>query len=284
MGLNATLLTLPAELQILIISHLEIEDQFSASQVCDTWKDIIVNHKTIQKGRYITTPGSQFYTHKLVTIKAEPPESPHFSFKIRNGTLTSFIYHHCGLFSAASNESIVERNRELGSTWRDISECIFIDEQMFSPFIDPHYFPEIGHDKKNPRHRFLVKKLKQNRSLRRPVTPEFNPYDTSDPSYGKDSRYGRTGYEFSTGLSFCHNLTWSSDKWKAELRFQNKTTVREALEAITTEVLSILNDWGIKTDVDHQMIFMTADDNKGVWSLAGGVVTELGDSYKDLEV
>ncbi|KAK6540897.1 hypothetical protein TWF694_008281 [Orbilia ellipsospora] len=290
----ATILTIPIELQEQILSNLTLLDQLAASHICPLWRTIILTRLPFLKSRYAsiihTTANNQiiiewkeydipFNNHIFITWKNL--DEPHFFFKVQNGILKSFTHKHVDPFTnyATRISQMDKKNESLDTRWRDISECTFLDDPVFSPF-DEINFP----DDDNTLPLFWKKK-----AIREPEedilfeTVENTKYDYYDPtdhetSEGEESENKstlcRTGPEFTASVTSGDNTQWRPDRWQAHVRIRKNTTVGELMREMLRESVGIVGRFGIHTPQEHELFFYTGNDETGVWHISAGYIEQ----------
>ncbi|KAK6532856.1 hypothetical protein TWF281_007029 [Arthrobotrys megalospora] len=282
-----TLLTLPVELQLQVLSHLSIGDQITAAKICPLWKDILLNEQLTKRSRYgYSAYSKKVCGHRLVVWATEKPAEkqmlPHFSFIVQNGILKSFL---C-LNGLPVDQSNIEGRRPNDTSplllSGDISDCIFLDEPILTPFVTNPPQPFTLSDGETPKP-LLTRKQQQaidGEKVGEVVHRKYSTYyyDTEDSAGEASAETESKGYRFTAFLNVTHSSTWSGDMWTATLNLRRETTVREAAEAIVKEVEPILRKWGIKTELPHEIFFAGHDESKSGWRLVAGFITDTDDS------
>ncbi|KAF3932509.1 hypothetical protein ABW20_dc0100058 [Dactylellina cionopaga] len=120
------ILTLPAELQIQILSHLPFIDQFTAAKVCTLWSDLLKT-KSLLRTRYIEPlPEGSSKTllgmHRLFRFYQDVPSW--FGFTVQSGEVKGYFV------SALTPIGVAEPIK-----FESIANSQFLDDPIFSPFL-----------------------------------------------------------------------------------------------------------------------------------------------------
>ncbi|KAF3097390.1 hypothetical protein TWF102_006369 [Orbilia oligospora] len=269
---RSTLLALPTELQYQILSYLPIQDQLSAAKICFLWKDIVLNDKAIQQTR----------------------SKPAFSFMVQNGVIKRFRYPYEIHESSEGTQTILDKDMTGETPPKfdgDITDCIFLDEPLFTPFptSTPVPFRLCEDSDQTP---LLTRKRLQFTGTEEAEEGSYAWYHL----YYYEAREDEVGTRTRTLLDpemtikesdnfvitaslniFSTAGEWSGDLWDAKVNPRKGTSVREILEAVLLETEPIIRDLGIKTENLHEAFCMGFQIANNIWSLAFGVIADDAD-------
>ncbi|KAF3165378.1 hypothetical protein TWF751_009157 [Orbilia oligospora] len=270
---RSTLLALPAELQYQILSYLPIQDQLSAAKICFLWKDIVLNDKAIQQTR----------------------SKPAFSFMVQNGVIKRFRYPYEIQESSEGTQTILDKDMTGETPPKfdgDITDCIFLDEPLFTPFptSTPVPFRFCEDSDQTP---LLTRKRLQFTGTEEAEEGSYAwyhlyYYETREDEVGTRTRTlldpemtikESDNFVITASLNiFSTAGEWSGDLWDAKVNPRKGTSVREILEAVLLETEPIIRDLGIKTENLHETFCMGFQIANNIWSLAFGVIADDADT------
>ncbi|KAF3165611.1 hypothetical protein TWF225_001197 [Orbilia oligospora] len=270
---RSTLLALPAELQYQILSYLPIQDQLSAAKICFLWKDIVLNDKAIQQTR----------------------SKPAFSFMVQNGVIKRFRYPYEIQESSEGTQTILDKDMTGETPPKfdgDITDCIFLDEPLFTPFptSTPVPFRFCEDSDQTP---LLTRKRLQFTGTEEAEEGSYAwyhlyYYETREDEVGTRTRTlldpemtikESDNFVITASLNiFSTAGEWSGDLWDAKVNPRKRTSVREILGAVLLETEPIIRDLGIKTENLHETFCMGFQIANNIWSLAFGVIADDADT------
>ncbi|KAF3205204.1 hypothetical protein TWF106_009617 [Orbilia oligospora] len=293
---RSTLLALPAELQYQILSYLPIQDQLSVAKICFLWKDIVLNDKAIQQTRYSYSFSSVVCGHILTSAWIEDSSKPAFSFMVQNGVIKRFRYPYETHESSEGTQTILDKDMTGETPPKfdgDITDCIFLDEPLFTPFPTsaPAPFRFCEDSDQTP---LLTKKRLQFTGTEEEAKVgsyawyHLYYYETREDEVGTRTRTlldpemtikESDNFVITASLNiFSTAGEWSGDLWDAKVNPRKGSSVREILEAVLMETEPIIRDLGIKTENLHETFCMGFQIANNVWSLAFGVIADDADT------
>ncbi|KAF3282958.1 hypothetical protein EYR41_008582 [Orbilia oligospora] len=292
---RSTLLALPAELQYQILSYLPIQDQLSAAKICFLWKDIVLNDKAIQQTRYSYSFSSVVCGHILTSAWIEDSSKPAFSFMVQNGVIKRFRYPYEIQESSEGTQTILDKDMTGETPPKfdgDITDCIFLDEPLFTPFptSTPVPFRFCEDSDQTP---LLTRKRLQFTGTEEAEEGSYAwyhlyYYETREDEVGTRTRTlldpemtikESDNFVITASLNiFSTAGEWSGDLWDAKVNPRKGTSVREILEAVLLETEPIIRDLGIKTENLHETFCMGFQIANNIWSLAFGVIADDADT------
>ncbi|KAK6336273.1 hypothetical protein TWF696_001835 [Orbilia brochopaga] len=296
---------LPAELNMVLLDYLYPSDQLAAATAYPAIKKILKGRAAFRRGHYTTleswsdstTPVPRFRFHRIVAFPHDGlgPHYKHFCFQIQDGSLKSWAFKCPSGEGDTSSQAPKPRD-----VWRDLSECIFLDE----PLLSPDDIPVLPSDTATPSTGDIdveipPKRAGKSKTLRRKRRGIYTgpreashttlaQIDASDHGYffyedGDDTPYNSdddhpnetrpytvsslenptasdSPFWATTAITGPRGESWEDGQWSAQLCLRRQTTVREVLEAVAREMQPVLQELGLDTSVPHEVSFAFEED------------------------
>ncbi|KAF3187942.1 hypothetical protein TWF106_002192 [Orbilia oligospora] len=255
-----SLLSLPAELHLQILSHLDtINDQDAASQSFPLWHKILATTDSFVRQRYATNPSKR---HRIVVHQYLNTGIPLVVIvdSVESGVIIDWRY--------------IQEKIPGKLEWRNISSSRFLDDPLFAQWDfekdRAKCFPRSSVDKaENP------SVVPTKRDTKAVSTPDCNPTEIylSPVKTDIQETYGYD-LEFTAELHFSEDVYRIFGRpgqyWWERLALGSQTKVKEVITEVVKDVLPALKDW-VKGGEEFDISFWGKWARVGSWRLVVSV-------------